>query len=446
MELQYGTVQPSTRRRHVWLQLTLLIGFIFCLIIGVGALAALFLLKTEPKDAPALSPLATLPVDKIAASHALAQLAGDPAKALAYQALQAGELDLANAITFFSVDLTDSDRLALWLQLGRRYLAAENTEQGIRAYNHARTVAILSANLTFIERSQALLQIADDLLKVQATAPALDTAIQAKRLAEQTPDILPAQRSQVFETLRQMSGQLNDTSFTDQIDASARNPYLTPPGTALISRWSTLAQPLSEDPAVSDAVKLRRQAARALADRIAATGGIDIDPERQTLMNALLNEDHVRSAAFQRMISSGINLGQQFTLLQSQREWAALKLHVAARAFGISVVPQWEAALPQIQQELASANNNLLVVVEAITTAQSDPVAQAMMRVETQLWVAQQTELGLVADRTLTDISDQMRYLQSQLSQLSEPLALPVALESGSTPPGFRFQPFTAQE
>src|SRR6476659_4885486 len=100
MELEYETAQPSTRRRHIWLQLTLLIGFIFCLIVGVGALAALFMLKTEPKDAPALSPLSTLPVDKIAAGHALAQLAGDPSKALAYQALQAGELDLANAITF----------------------------------------------------------------------------------------------------------------------------------------------------------------------------------------------------------------------------------------------------------------------------------------------------------------------------------------------------------
>jgi len=445
MELEYKTVQPSSRRRHIWLQLTLLIGFILCLILGVGALAALLLLKTEPETAPALSPLSTIPVDKIAANHALAQLAGDPAKALAYQAVQAGELDLANAVTFFSVDLSDSDRLALWQQLGRRYLATGNMEQGINAFNHARMVAVLSASLTFVERSQALLQIVDDLLKVHATAPALDAAIQVKRLAEQTPDILPAQRSQIFETLRQMSRQLDNSSFEDEIDASARNPYLTPPGVALVNRWNTLAQPLSDDPTVLDAVKLRRQVAHALADRIVQTGGIDIDPERQTLMNALLNEDHARSAAFQRTISSGINLGQQFTLLQSQREWAALKLRVAVRGYGISIVPQWEASLPQLQQELASANNNLLVVVEAITAAQTDPVVQAMLRVETQMWVAQQTELGLVSDRTLADISDQMRYLQSQLSQLNKPLALPVALESGSTPPGFRFQPFNAQ-
>jgi len=445
MELEYETVQPSTRRRHIWLQLTLLIGFIFCLILGVGALAALFLLKTEPESVPAVSPLSTIAVSNIAANHALGQLAGDPAKALAFQATQAGELDLANAITFFSVELTDSDRLALWLQLGRRYLAAEKTAQGINAYNHARTVAVLSAGLSFNERSQALLQIVDDLLKVHATAPALDAAIQVKRLAEQTPDILPAQRSQIFEMLRQMSKQLGDSTFEDEVDAAARNPYLTPPGVALTSRWNNLAEPLSEDPTVLEAVSLRQQAARGFADRLVQTGGIDVDPERQTLMNALLNEDHVRNASFQRLISSGIDLGQQFTLLQRQREWAALKLRVAARGYGISIVPQWEAALPQFQQELTSANNNLLVVVEAITAAQSEPLAQAMLRDETQMWVAQQTEIGLVADRTLTDLSDQLRFLQTQLAQLDEPLALPVALEADApapSVPGFRIQPF----
>jgi hypothetical protein len=373
-------------------------------------------------------------------------LAGDPAEALAYQAIQAGELDLAYVITFFSVELSDSDRLALWLQLGRRYLASERTEQGILAYGYARTVVVLGPGLSFLERSQALLQIADDLLKVGAVAQALDAAIQVKRLAEQTPDILPAQRSQIFETLRQLSKQLGDSAFENEVDAAAANPYIAPPGVAFISQWATLDEPLSVDPTVLESLSLRQQAARVLADRIAFTGGVDIDPELQTLATALINEDQARNAAFQRTLSSGINLGQQFTLLQEQRNWAALKLRVATRAYGVSIVPEWEARVTQLQQELGAANNNLLVVVEAMTAAKGDPIPQAMLRVETQMWVAQQTELGLVADRTLVDLSDQMRFLQSQLSQLGAPLALPVAWGAGATPPGFRILPFDAQQ
>jgi hypothetical protein len=445
MELEYTKAQPSTRRRHLWLHLTLLIGFIFCLILGVGALTALFLLQTEPETAPSVSPLSTLPVDQIAPQHALVQLAGDPAEALAYQAIQAGELDLAYAITFFSVELSDSDRLALWLQLGRRYLAGERTDQGLLAYGNARIVVVLGPDLSFLERSQALLQIADDLLKVNALPQALDAAIQAKRLAEQTPDILPAQRSQIFERLRQLSKQLGDSAFENEVDAAARNPYITPPGVPFIGQWSTLDEPLAVDPTVLESLSLRQQAARALADRIAFTGGVDIDPERQTLATALINEDQARNAAFQRTLASGINLGQQFTLLQEQRNWAALKLRVATRAYGISIVPEWESMITQLQQELAGANNNLLVVVEALTVAKSDPIPQAMLRVETQMWVAQQTEIGLVADRTLVDLSNQMRFLQSQLSQLGAPLALPVALGENASPPGFRILPFNAQ-
>ena len=448
MELQYENAKPSTRRQ-LWLQLTLLIGFIFCLVVGMGALAAVFILRTEPEATPAVAPLATLPVEQITPHHALAQLAGDPPAALAFQAIHAGELDLAYLITFFSTELSDSDRLALWLQLGRRYLASERLEQGIRAYQNARTIVVLGPSLSFSERSQALLQMADDLYKVEATAEALESAIQVKRLAEQTPDILPAQRSQIFETLRPLSRQLGDSTFESEIDAAARNPYLAPPGRLLITNWSTLAEPLATDPAVLEAVAMRQQAARALADRIAFTGGVDVDPERQTLATALINEDHARNAAFQRTLASGLNLGQQFTLLQEQRHWAALKLRIATRGFGISILPEWEANVNTLQQELAGANNNLLVVVEALTVAQSDPVAQAMLRVETQMWVSQQTEIGLVADRTLIDLSEQMRFLQSQLIALNAPLALPVALNpgaSGSGAPtrGFRIQPFHA--
>lgn len=456
MELEYGNAKRTSRRHHLWLQLSLAIGFIFCLILGVGALSALFLLQTEPDNPVGVSSIATLPTADITPQHALAQLAGDPPKALAFQALQAGELDLAYTVTFFALDMSDNDRLALWLQLGRRYLATQRIEQGIQAYANARTLVVLGNTLNFNERSQALLQIADDLSKVDATAEALDAAIQLKRLAEQSPDILPAQRSQIFESLRRFSTQLSDATssttsdinrkarnFESEIDALARNPYLTPPGILLVPQWPTFPETLLADPTVLEAMTLRNQAARALAERIAFTGGVDVDPERQTLANALLTEDQARNAAFQRTLAAGLTLGQQFTLLQERRHWAALKLQVATGAFGTSIVPEWEANVNALQQELSSANNNLLVVVEALTMAKADPIEQAMLRVETQRWIAQQMEIGVVADRTLADVSNQLSFLQNELARLGSPLALPVAHDAEANPPGFRILPFS---
>ncbi len=448
MELQYGKDSPSPkaalRRPNFWLQLTLIIGFVFCLVLGIGALAALMLVQAEPEPLPGASPLTQLPVAAIAPQHALGLLSGDASKALAYQALQAGELDLAFINTYFAVELTDSERLTLWLQLGRRNLAADHRERALQAYNHALTTVVLSTNLSFLERSQALLQMAEDLIRAEAPDQALDVLYQAKRVAEQTPDILPAQRSQVFEMLRQFSANVDDPAFAAEIDALARNPYLTPPGVVFASVWSTLAEPIAEKVEVSNARELRQEAARALAERISVTDGIDIDPELQTLATALRNEDQARNTAFQQTLSAGLTLGQQFNLMQQRRAWAALKLQIATGGFGLEIVPEWSANISAVQQELSSANNNLLVVVDALAGISPDPIAQTMLRYEMYAWVAQQTQLGLVADRTLVDLSEQLRFLQSELLRLGAQPALPVANDADATPPGFRIIPSIA--
>ena len=88
--MEPGISRPARRRSQVWLQLTLIIGFTFCLILGVGALAALFLVQAEPTVTVDPAGIPGYVVGEIAPSHALSQLAGDPPGALATQALQAG--------------------------------------------------------------------------------------------------------------------------------------------------------------------------------------------------------------------------------------------------------------------------------------------------------------------------------------------------------------------
>ena len=448
MEMEYSKRTPDpTMLRHrpqTWLQLTLLIGFIFCLFIGVGALVALFLVQTEQEAEPVTLPLTALPMTGITPQHALLRLAGDPPAALAYQALQAGELDLAYTMTFFAVELGHRDQLTLLLQLGRRYAALARNEPATQAFRQARTIVITSPGLTINERSQALLQIADGFQQLENGAEALDAAVQAKRLTEQTPDLLPAQRAQIFESLRLLANRLEDENFSNEIEALARNPYLTPNGASLISVWETLAQPLAEDPTVTDAAGLRQQAARALIERLNITGGIDYEPERQTLAAALIAEDQARSAAFQRTLAAGLSLPQQVYLLQQRLAWAALKLQIASGGFGLALVPEWEANRATLHQEAASAINNLLTVVEAIASSQVEPITQAMLRVESNLWLGRQVESGLAPDRTINDLSEQLRSSQQELIRLGASPALPVANEPQAVPPGLRILPFGA--
>src|SRR5690606_9657908 len=202
-------------------------------------------------------------------SHALLQLAGDPAEALAYQALNAGELDLAFTIVAYAVEIPPENRLPILLQLGRRYAANRQEDAARLAFGQARSLVVTTPELNGLARSQAMLQVAEGLLNIEAEDQALDAAIQVTRIVQQTPDLLPAQRSQIFDNLRALAAKLGNDVFSDEVNALARNPYVMPSGILLMDRWQSWGEPIAQDPDVANAIAQRGQAARALADRYA---------------------------------------------------------------------------------------------------------------------------------------------------------------------------------
>ncbi len=438
------TRNRSTRRPSFqWLQITLMAGFLICLLMGSGALALLLLVDTDPDTTPNAAPITQLPQSGIMPSHALLQLAGDPAEALAYQALNAGELDLAFTIVAYAVEIPPENRLPILLQLGRRYAANRQEDAARLAFGQARSLVVTTPELNGLARSQAMLQVAEGLLNIEAEDQALDAAIQVTRIVQQTPDLLPAQRSQIFDNLRALAAKLGNDVFSDEVNALARNPYVMPSGILLMDRWQSWGEPIAQDPDVANAIAQRGQAARALADRYALTGGVDVEPERQTLAAALQAEDQARGAAYQRSISAGLSLNQQVYLLQERRAWLALKLRIANRGFGLSIVPEWEDAATVIQQEFAAITNNLLNVAEALINGEADPATQAALRAANLVWLAQQTESGLYRDRTLNELSEQLRFAQSEMVRLGAAPALPVVYVPTASPPGLRIVPLS---
>src|SRR5262245_10490323 len=90
--------RPARRRRR-WLERLLVFGFLLCLLVGLGALAMLWRLTAGDTTAVRFdAPLASLRTEHIVPALTLAELAGDPVDALAYQALAAGQLETARAL------------------------------------------------------------------------------------------------------------------------------------------------------------------------------------------------------------------------------------------------------------------------------------------------------------------------------------------------------------
>jgi hypothetical protein len=441
-DTSFASPYPAKPVRRRWLEILLILGFLVCLLIGLVALGVLWRLYNQQQPQVRLDePLASVQPAQIVPQLALAELAGDPAEALAYQAYQAGELETGRVILLFTPPTSSSGRLGMLLQLAHRYEEAGETQYTPLLLQQAQALALLDSSLGSLERSQALIQIAEELLQADAQAAALDTVRQAVEVTRRAPELLPAQRSQLFTNMRPLAEQLDDATLRQQITELIRNPFLTVSGEPLPAGqlWSQV-QPVAHSPELMTAIATRQQRARDLVNRIAFTGGADIGPEQAALAQALLAEDAARGPFVEAQMSAGLSPAQQVGLLLDQQAWRLRKLRIASLGFGLSLVPEWESNRDALLRELNAVSGALDTALQALVAAESDPAMQAVLRLEALHWLALQYELGYTPDGAPQPINQRLNETQQQLSQLGTPVPFPIAYEATATPPGFRIQ------
>ena len=440
-QMSQPPAESAVQRPYIWLERLLVVAFILCILVGGLAFAALLTLRGD-QPAPVLAPpLTTLRSGQVRQDLALRELAGDPAAGLAAQAIQAGYLETARSLLLYETSLPPALRGSLLLQLGAAYQAAGDTGAAAQTLRLVLPVAILGANLPALERAQLLAQSAAGLLDAGAAGAALATAQQSAAVAAQAPDLLPAQRSQVFNQLVRLAADLGDDAFRQQMSDLARNPFLTPSGVLITSAPATFAPlPPYDDPTLA-AIAARRGAATLLADRIALTGGVDIDPERQGLEQALLAEDQARTAYYAAALAGdSVAPAVRAALLSDQLAWQAARLRVADGALGLNVVPAWmeqrDAIAAALDATLAELNGALAAAAATLPA----PVEQAIQRVANQQLLAAYAERGLASTPPAT-LGEQLRIAQDELTGQGAALALPVVYNDAAVPPGFRVQP-----
>lgn len=436
MNVDMATFDNNERRGKPWLEITLLSAFIVCLLIGILALAAFLLYRDASDPNLADDPLRAFNPSQVSPVLAVKQLGGDPANALAYQALNAGEIPTAHALTLFDTLTVGSLRSGLMMQIARAY--DSQPEQAAQVYKLAQALAILDPTIAPIERNRMLVQIADGFLAAGQAEAARESAYQATIMAAQLPDLVPAQRAAIFSSIVPVAEELGDEQLLKTVEDLARNPFLTPVGTLLPPMLVQLAEPLPVDETLIAAQATREQTARQLSDRLQFTGGEDIEPERAALEAALRAEDQVRNEHLARTLSSGISAGQQLSLLVEHRAWLALKAQVALHGFGISLVSDWEANSDFILQELGSITSNVDVTLDALAKTAPTPVEQTSLQTEGLQWLALQSDLGLYPNAPISSLSQRLEIAQDALAGLGQPLALPVAYVAEAVPPGFR--------
>jgi hypothetical protein len=323
---------------------------------GVGLV--LYLQRTQTK--PVVYPVWQDPLQAenlvIAPTLSITSLAGAPDLPTINALLARDETDSAYATAVYATEVTDRQRLGALLLIGGKYTEARNTAQAQLAYQAARDLAVLSPSLSDFERTEGLAQIAAALYKLKNANDAGLTLSAAKDIVLASPFLKDAHRFVLLNKMILSAQQGNDT---------ARIKELNDERAKFVASSEANAPPPSEPPdplpAVealpkNDTINAQRQKRVTAALKIAQLGrGATIpDAALLELEDALVAEDAVRMKVYNAPTDK-LPLAQKAALVRARIEWLSLKYRVARRAFGASLMPDWEDKVDEIRSQLAKA-------------------------------------------------------------------------------------------
>ncbi len=422
------------------------------LLLGIGAslaVAALALLGyVQARRAPSvLLQVPPRPADAwvsqaVPSRWALLELADAHPEPLLHQAVEAGQIELAYAILAFNLDISGPARATEAIRVGFALARQEQDLPAAAALGMAQAVAVFDRSIPPLERGTILAQVAQGYELLGVPDAARGAALQAQHLAVQTPDLLPAQRLRILEEIGPVLERFGTPEQRERWRALRRGPELELGRVLLSPLLPGLYRPPPvspfQDEGMAQAEDLRRRAARRLVERLERTGGVDFEPERRALAQALVAEDQARAAWSRRLDARLVEPGARFLYLQERRRWLLWKLRVAYRGFGLSLVPAWEAQIPEMWTELTRATEALLPVLERLAALPEDPRHRAVARSEALAWLAYQAELGFYPQAPLGELATRLEGAQAELERLGVPPALPLFYDVAATPPGFR--------
>jgi hypothetical protein len=342
-----------------WVLIVLGTGALLLSIIGLVFVGAYALtLQRQASLTPWRDPTIVVQERSIAPDLALLSLSGvDDAEAVS-QALFASELDSAYSVLVYSTSLSDSERTGKWLLLGQRYQESGNSERAGLCYRIAAEIAALSPIMTDLARAQAFLQAGIGLATMQAYGDAELVCDQAHDVALNSPHLTQAHRQQILQGLQTVYPELGQGE-----EKWADLAQLVTGGQAIIPQPQQVSV-VTVPPLPANAEVAQAEAARqAAVERVLV---VLVPPQREpsgyllkALTEALQAEDQVKQRVYGDEAIAAADLPTQVALAHARVAWQTLKLRIARRATGLSLVPDWEAQEGEIREQLQAACETL---------------------------------------------------------------------------------------
>jgi hypothetical protein len=374
------------------------------LIIVVGTLAVLLLIlvtvigilfftsqfgsaqSSQPNSLSGTRPLSQLNVDNVDPALALASLGGVSEADVIAEAIDKARPETALATLLFHSTLNNKESSGGFLQLANGYAQGGKTDKAVFSYEMAGKVATLAPDIPDTVRADVFLQVSEGLIGLHKPVLAEFYLNQAFIVASKSPFLQAAHRRSIFQQLQKNYIIVEQRELARQslsLGANAPNP------TQVIEEQTVLPdnQPVPLPEAVQEAEANRWRAAQELAILLVERGGRAPQNSIDALAEALIAEDQQKLSFYKREFAKTTQLSKRIDFTLVQIAWLSIKYLVARRAYGISIVPEWEAQAGQIRADLTKTYENLFalyadLVVALPEASQIDKASEERLRSE----------------------------------------------------------------
>ena len=360
----------SHRSRLVWILLTV-VGLLLVVAVASGGV---YLVLRQRRGAAAnwQDPIAAIVPDEIAPDLALYPLAGASQLDTVDAAITNGDLELAYAALVFELAVSGVQRIGRLVLLGARFAEAEKPDRAGFCYQQIYDTAILSPRLSDPARADALFGAGKGWAALGQERQALSAYGQVYLIAVQSPYLQRASRRDWLVLLEAAYRGLGDTEQAEtcgeQIIGLDQVSRPQPPAIPAKSPDLPLGDKVVSSPEVGALEETRRQAAFGLLE--ALSGGGEPSPYLvSNLTEALQAEDEAKLGLYRQELEEATQIGRRVEVHWQLIRWLMLKYQVAAKGFGLSLVPDWEAQLADIQSALSKAYEELFFDYEDLVTA-----------------------------------------------------------------------------
>ncbi len=341
----------------------------------IAAIAILFFTNqlgaAQPEEQSLLigaSPLNRIDVEQVDPALALASLGGVPEAEVIVEAIDKARPETALAALLFHPTLSDKESAGDFLRLAAAYVADGNRENGIFSYQMAGTIATLSPNIPDTVRADVFVQAAEGLITLNEATLAKFYLDRAFIVAARSPFLQAAHRRVILERLQKNYIILGERELArESLNLSANPPalaLLTPEGPILPANE---AVPLSAP--VQEAEAKRWISAQELAASLVERGGRAPEAAREALSEALIDEDRQKLPFYKSELATATRLSKKIDITLAQIEWLSIKYKVARRAYGMSIVPDWEEQAEQIRADLTKTYETLFALYADLIVA-----------------------------------------------------------------------------